>query len=89
MNVIEELEARFVESVAATRHALAAARAEPWVRGSRGQLVAHPGFGVAAKLEMVAVRIAAELRLAGKQRRDERTGFDAFDELERRRRGRS
>ena len=64
MNVIEELEARFVESAAAARQALEAARADPWVKGSRGQLVAHPGFGVAAKLDMVAVRIATELRMA-------------------------
>ena len=63
MNVIEELEARFVESVAAARQALEAARADPWVKGSRGQLVAHSGFRVAAKLDLVVVRLAAEIRM--------------------------
>ena len=85
MNVIEDLEDRFVESVAAARQALNAARADPWVKGSRGQLVAHPGFGVAAKLDLVAVGSPGSYGWPGKQ--PAKRPLDELDELAARRRG--
>jgi hypothetical protein len=54
--VVDELEARFGELVAAAAAALEAASADPWVKGSRGQMVAHPGFAVAVRLDTVAVK---------------------------------
>ncbi len=84
MNVIEELEARFVESVAAARQALAAARADPWVKGSRGQLVAHPGFEVAAKLDLVAFGWPPSYGWPGEQQPAKRSR-DELDELAERR----
>jgi hypothetical protein len=84
--VVSALEGRFLDVTAAAADALAAATADPWVKGSKGQPRPHPGFEVAARLDAVAVRIATELRMAGKQLSDdERTGFDALDELARRR----
>jgi hypothetical protein len=78
--VIEDLEARFGELVAAARSALEAAAADPWVKGSRGQLVAHPGFAVAVRLDTVAVKIATEI-LARRQLPDESpSGFDDLDD---------
>ena len=91
--VVDELEARFGELVAAARVALEAASADPWVKGSRGQLVAHPGFAVAVRLDTVAAKMAADV-LARRQKPDDgATGYEdlhrnALDNLAARRRAR-
>jgi len=41
--------------------AMAAARAEPYVEGSTGQLRAHPGFSVAARCDEIASRLYGQL----------------------------
>ena len=56
------------------------------VKGSRGQLVAHPGFAVAGRLDLVVVRLAAEIRMARRQQPETRLR-DELDELAARRRG--
>lgn len=54
---------RLVVNRMAAHGALAEAAAEPWVSGSTGQLVAHPGFAVAARCDQVALSLARQLRL--------------------------
>jgi hypothetical protein len=87
--VIDVLEARFGELVAAARVALEAASADPWVKGSRGQLVAHPGFAVGVRLDTVAVKMAAEIMARQPAPGEAPTGFDDLDEIARRRNGKS
>ena len=58
-----------------------AARAEPWVEGSTGQLKAHPGFVVAARCDATATKLAVELRLVGALDADPLAEANPFDEL--------
>jgi hypothetical protein len=75
-----DLEARFEANLEVSRLALEAAMAEPWVPGSKGQPVAHPGFAVAAKADDVALRLATELRMC--QRQFPQEAPTTFDELD-------
>ena len=61
--MVNELKARMEANLEAAREALEAARADPWVKGSTGQLKAHPGFSVAAGCDAAATKLAVELRL--------------------------
>jgi hypothetical protein len=82
LGVIDDLEARFEANVAMAGEMLEAALADPWVKGSTGQTVAHPGFAVAAKADEVALRLAVEIRMAQRAFPDEEpTEFDLLDEL--------
>jgi len=54
---------RYVAAVSTARTMRAAATAKPWTEGSTGQLVAHPGFKVAADADRDAARYAADLLL--------------------------
>ena len=69
--LVGELEARFDANLQVARSALEAARADPFVEDSRGQLRAHPGFAVAKSADELALRLAAELRLCRRQFPDE------------------
>ena len=51
------------------RTARQAAEAEPFVEGSKGQLVAHPGLRVAAEAERDACRYAGALLLTPEARK--------------------
>jgi hypothetical protein len=55
------------------------------VKGSRGQLVAHPGFAVAVRLDTVAAKMAAEVLARRPKPDDGATGFDDLDDLAERR----
>lgn len=96
----EETDAAILERMLQHREAavdaLEAAQSEPWVTGSTGQLVAHPGFAVAAREEQVAMALARQLDLgpAGRRLRSgagdgddksEADPFEEFDELATRR----
>ena len=59
----------YVRSVALARSSRATAHHEPFVKGSRGQLVAHPGLKVAAEAERDAARYAAALLLTPQARK--------------------
>jgi hypothetical protein len=70
----------------AAERAHAEAAAEPWVTGSTGQLVAHPGFAVAARCDQVAVSLARQLMLTPEMRRrvdpgrcDDRATWEELD----------
>ena len=78
--MIDDLEARFEANVAVAHETLRAALADPWVKGSTGQKVAHPGFSVAAKCDEVALRLAAEVRAARRGVPD--AGPSGFEELD-------
>ena len=47
---------------------MAAAESQPSVEGSTGQLRPHPGFGVAARCDVLAVKLTEELRQAGTEK---------------------
>lgn len=55
---------RLVLNRMAADNALAQAEADPYVEGSTGQLVAHPGYAVAARCDGVAISLARQLRLS-------------------------
>lgn len=59
----------YVRAVCLARTARAAAAEEPFVEGSKGQLVAHPGLRVAAEAERDACRYASALLLTPEARR--------------------
>jgi len=59
----------YVRSVLLARRAREAAGAEPFVSGSRGQLVPHPGLKVAADAEAAACRAAGALLLTPEARK--------------------
>ena len=86
-SLVEQMRGQMRAHLEAGADALAAARAEPFVEGSRGPLAEHPGFAVAARSHDVAVRFARQLRIAGEpvQEPDE----NPFDALAARRRSRS
>lgn len=54
---------RYVSAVATARVMRAEATAAPWSTGSTGQLVAHPGWRVAADADRDAARYAADMLL--------------------------
>ena len=62
----------YVRAVCLSRSAREAAATEPFVEGSKGQLVAHPGLRVAAEAERDACRYATALLLTpeARQRHD-------------------
>lgn len=72
---------RYVVAVMTARHMRAAAACEPWTAGSTGQLVAHPGFKLAADADRDAARFAADLLLtpAARKRADLPHGHDVGD----------
>jgi hypothetical protein len=55
------LQARLEANLSAAQMALEAAREEPWVEGSTGQLRAHPGFAVARASDEMAITLYKEL----------------------------
>ena len=57
-----------MRNVVAARGARAAAAAQPYVEGSSGQLVAHPGLRVADTAEAAATRYATALLLTPEAR---------------------
>jgi P27 family predicted phage terminase small subunit len=62
----------YVRAVCLARSARRAADTNPFVEGSKGQLVAHPGLKVAAEAERDACRYATELLLTpGARKRHE------------------
>lgn len=74
----------YVRAVELARVSRTAAEAEPFVAGSKDQLVAHPGLKVAAEADRDAARYAAALLLTPEARRrhDVKTG-SLEDELDR------
>ena len=87
MNVIEELEARFFEVGGRVPLGSGSGDGGSVGCGLRGRLRPHPGFEVAGKLDLVVVRLAAEIRMARRQQPEKRSR-DYLDELATRRRGR-
>lgn len=59
----------YVRAVCLSRTAREAAAEQPFVEGSKGQLVAHPGLRVAAEAERDACRYATALLLTPEVRR--------------------
>ncbi len=59
----------YVRAVFLARQARSAAAGEPFVEGSKGQLVAHPGLKVAAEAERDACRYGTALLLTPEARR--------------------
>ena len=59
----------YVKSVVTARKARALADAEPFVTGSRGQLVPHPGLKLAADAQRDACRYATTLLLTPEARK--------------------
>ena len=59
----------YVRAVCLSRTAREAAAEQPFVEGSKGQLVAHPGLRVAAEAERDACRYASALLLTPEARR--------------------
>ncbi len=57
----EAIRGRLEANLGAAEAAMRAARRKPWVQGSTGQLVPHPGFPVAAACDEVALRLYREL----------------------------
>ena len=57
----QALWARFDANVARADAAMAEAIEEPFVQGSTGQLVEHPGFKTAARCDELALRLYAKL----------------------------
>ena len=53
--------ARFRANLTAAEEAMKAAEAEPFVIGSTGQPVEHPGFKTAARCDALALRLYKEL----------------------------
>ncbi len=64
-----ELLEAYVRTVTIARTARQAAGSTPFVEGSKGQLVAHPGLKVAAEAERDAVRYAGALLLTPEARK--------------------
>jgi hypothetical protein len=83
-SLVEQMRAQMKAHLEAGADALVAARAEPFVTGSRGQLGEHPGFTIAARSHDVAVRFARQLRIAGES--VEEPDENPFDALAARRR---
>ena len=75
----------FVRAVALARTARAAAADEPFVPGSKGQLVPHPGLKVAAEADATACRYAGALLLTPQARQragvEEKTVDDELSAL--------
>ncbi len=59
----------YVRSVVVARKARQASDAEPFVAGSRGQVVPHPGLKVAAEAEAAALRYGTALLLTPEARK--------------------
>lgn len=59
----------YVRSVATARRCRADAEAEPYVTGSKGQMVPHPGVRMAAEAERDAAKLAEALLLTPQARR--------------------
>lgn len=80
-----ELLATYCRNVALARTARSQAAAEPFVSGSQGQPVAHPGLKVAAEAEAAALRSATALLLTPEARKRHGVGAetveDALDEI--------
>ncbi len=72
------LQERLEANVTAAKAALEAATAEPTVKGSSGQPVAHPGFEAAARADEISLRLAAELRQL-RERREVEAGRWALE----------
>lgn len=70
----EPLLESYVRSVELARTARAAAAGRPFVEGSRGQLVPHPGLKVAADAEAAAWRYAGALLLTPEARKRHELG---------------
>lgn len=54
---------RFVENLEVAATAAEDAKAEPYVKGSTGQMTEHPGFKVAARCDAQALSLARQLKL--------------------------
>jgi hypothetical protein len=77
---------RLVANLLVAEAAMQEAAGEITVKGQKGSPAAHPGFGVAAKCDEVALRIAAELRHRGvPPPAGKPEGLDALDQLRARR----
>ena len=85
---------RMILNRIAAADALVAAMAKPWIVGSQGQEVAHPGFVAAARADGVAIALARQLVLTPAARKalaapapveapadDSLDALDAVDEL--------
>jgi P27 family predicted phage terminase small subunit len=73
---------RYVRAVVLARSARETADANPFVPGSRGQLVAHPGLKVAREAAQDASRYAAELLLTPQARVRHNIAPEPRDSLE-------
>jgi len=73
----------YVRAVCLSRTAREAAAEEPFVEGSKGQLVAHPGLRVAAEAERDAHRYATALLLTpeARQRHEIRSPIESDNGL--------
>jgi hypothetical protein len=54
---------RFVSNMQAADDAMAAAMAEPFIDGTKGQQIEHPGFQIATRCDQRAVALARQLKL--------------------------
>ena len=60
---------QYASAVVRSRVIRREAEEEPWVEGSKGQKVAHPGFKIAKDDEEAVLKYAKELLLTPKQRK--------------------
>jgi P27 family predicted phage terminase small subunit len=72
---------RYVRAVTLYRSARVAAESEPFVEGSKGQLVAHPGMKLAREAAQDAHRYAEALLLTPEARKRHGIEAPAADEL--------
>ncbi len=78
-----ELLAVYCRNMALARESRACAAAKPFVAGSKGQPVAHPGLKVAAEAEAAALRSATALLLTPESRKRHGVGAETVeDELD-------
>lgn len=73
---------RFVLNLMEADNALRLAAADPFTEGSQGQMVAHPGFGVAKGCEAAAVAAARQLMLTPATRPKGGDDIGSHDEAE-------
>lgn len=71
---------RLVTNLRVADEAMVEAEADPFVKGSTGQLTEHPGFKVAARCDGTAISLARQLRLTRFVRSDATSDSDETEE---------
>ncbi len=66
-----QLRARLSANLQAADAAMTEAMADPWVRGSKGQKRAHPGFAVAERCDRLVLDLEARLAVLRERREQE------------------